>query len=723
MFGRLGRWVVYNPWKVILAWLIVAVAIVFFAPTLRDITQTDQSAFLPNSYESVKAQELATQKFQQNTNGTATIVVKRDDGQPLTEADQAKVGDVAQKIQDAKIEHVTGALTGVQTLSQNKQVQLISVGLDKQPYDEAVLPAVKSIRDVAKPAVAGTGLSLKVTGDAALALDNQGAFDNALVIVGVATVVLIIGLLLLIYRSPIAALLPVVTVGVVITISPGLIALVAKATGLQADPSLQIILTIVLYGIGTDYILFLLFRYRERLRAADEPKQALVKAVERVGEVIASAAGAVVVAFMALLLAVLGGFKTLGPGLAIAVVVMAIASVTLVPAVVSLLGPKVFWPSKSWQRSPRGTVFQRLGRFTARRPSVVALVSGGLLVALALGVLGFKSDYDQFANLPKDTEAAQGLDDLQKGFPAGALNPTVVYVRSDSDQPLDQAALTSYATALTRVPGVGGAMPAGPDGSPVALSPDRTAAQINLLLTEGAYSPDSLKLAGNGGALRDAAHAQAPPGTTALVGGISSIFADISAANGRDLAVIFPVAGLLIALILAFMLRSVIAPIYLMLAVVLGFVATLGATVLAFQGIGSKPGISFQLPIILYLFVVAIGTDYNILMIARLREEAREGREPREAADLAIEHGGPSVGAAGLILAGTFASLMLAGIAFLTEMGFAVSVGIVLSAFVMSMFLVPSITALLGHTAWWPGHGDEASGTAEPELAEARRAY
>jgi RND superfamily putative drug exporter len=142
--------------------------------------------------------------------------------------------------------------------------------------------------------------------------------------------------------------------------------------------------------------------------------------------------------------------------------------------------------------------------------------------------------------------------------------------------------------------------------------------------------------------------------------------------------------------------------------VVLGFFSTMGATVIAFQGIGDRPGVSFMLPMLVYLFVVAIGTDYNILMIARLREEAKLGHNPRMAADLAVEHGGPSVGAAGLILAGTFASMLLAGVSFLMEMGFAVSLVILLAAFVMSMFLVPSVTALLGHAAWWPGHADRA---------------
>ncbi len=703
MFERLARFVVYNPWKVIATWVLATIAIVAFAPTLADVTNRDQTDFLPNTYESVQALELGEKAFGRANDSSATIVVKRTDDQALSDADQAKVGELARAVEGAAIERVTRVVTGPQALSPNKKVQLVSVGLEGIGDDPKLADAVKKVREVARPVVGGTQLAMAVTGDVAMFVDNESAFNNAFVIVGIATVLLIIILLALMYRSPVAAFLPVLTVGLVSAVAPGLIALIAKAFSFEVDQSLQILLTIVLYGVGTDYIVFLLFRYRERLRAGDDPKQALVTAVTRIGEVIASAAGAIIIAFSALLLAVFGGFRSFGPGLAIAVALMAIAVVTLIPAVVSLLGTKVFWPSKSWQRTPKGTTFQRLGRFTGRRPAVVALASGGVLVALALGMLGFKSDYDQTGQLPSGTESSRGFADLQSGFPAGALNPTSVFVRSDSGR-LDSGALQQFAGELQKVPGVGGVMP-GPDGNIAQLSQDGTVAKIDLLLASRPYAEESLDLAGN--ALRTVAHDKAPPGTSALVGGATSVFADIRAANTRDLWVIFPVAGLLIALILGLLLRSVVAPIYLMLAVVLGFFSTLGATVIAFQGIGDKPGLMFSLPIILYLFVVAIGTDYNILMIARLREEAKEGNDPRMSADLAVEHGGPSVGAAGLILAGSFASMMLAGIAFLMEMGFAVSIGILISAFVMSLFLVPSITALLGHKAWWPGHGDE----------------
>jgi RND superfamily putative drug exporter len=475
----------------------------------------------------------------------------------------------------------------------------------------------------------------------------------------------------------------------------------------EVGTELTTLLTVVLFGIGTDYILFLLFRFRERLRAGDDPKVAVATAVERVGEAIASAAGVVIIAFSAMLLASLGFFTTLGPGLAVAVALMLLAALTLIPALLALTGPRVFWPSKSWQRPPRASVFGRLGRLVARRPALVALASGAMVVALASGTLGFRQNYDFVSQLPSDTESRRAFTDLQSGFPAGTLNPTQVFVRGD--QPLDEATLQRLGASLQRVEGVGQILPP-------QLSPDRRVGQVDLLLTMNPSSAEALDLIGP---LREAAHAAAPPGTTVLVGGTTSATADLRAATGRDLRVIFPVAGILIAIILALLLRSVIAPIYLMLAVMGGYAASLGAAVFIFQGLSGEPGVLFLLPILVYLFVVAIGTDYNILMIARLREEAADGNDPRQAADLAVEHAGPSVVSAGVILAGTFGSLLLARVAFLTQMGAAVTVGIVLAAFVISVFLVAAVTALIGTRAWWPGRIQRRAPAtvAEPEAA------
>jgi RND superfamily putative drug exporter len=237
-----------------------------------------------------------------------------------------------------------------------------------------------------------------------------------------------------------------------------------------------------------------------------------------------------------------------------------------------------------------------------------------------------------------------------------------------------------------------------------AVSKDGATAAYSVILKDDPQSTTAVNVVRD--QLRPAAHAAAPAGTYALVGGTTAVFADINTAVGHDYAVVFPVAAVIILLILMLLLRSLVAPWYLILAVGLGFAATLGATVLVFQTLAGQAGLVFLLPVYMYLFVVALGTDYNILMIARLREQAREGMGPHDAAAHAVAQAGPAIGAAGLILAGTFASLLLAGNTILSQVGFAVSAGIALAAFVMAMFFSPSLTALIGHAAWWPGHSD-----------------
>jgi uncharacterized membrane protein YdfJ with MMPL/SSD domain len=245
------------------------------------------------------------------------------------------------------------AQTAPQAVSPNRQVQLVTVALQGTPQDEAVVAALGEVRQRSADALQGSGLSIGYTGDVALSADSEEAFTDAERIVGIATVVLIVGLQLLIFRSPIAALFPIVSVGLVFTLAQSLIAAAGKLLDFEVGTELTTLLTVVLFGIGTDYILFLLFRFRERLRAGDDPRAAVATAVERVGQAIASAAGVVIIAFSAMLLASLGFFTTLGPSLAVAVALMLLAALTLIPALLALIGPRVFWPSRSWQRPPR----------------------------------------------------------------------------------------------------------------------------------------------------------------------------------------------------------------------------------------------------------------------------------------------------------------------------------------------------------------------------------
>ncbi len=700
-FARLGAAVVHHPWRVIALWVVAAVALIATSPGLP--TTTNESSFLPKHYESIEANTLDAKAFPQasrTVSSAAIIVFARRDGGALTPADTARISAIVATLDRRRIRNIDAVTLAPE--SPNRLVEAALVAMPKAIVNgtgKAAADAVKVLRADIRPLIPGSGLVEGVTGTAAQQLDSQQSSNRADQIVLAATLLLILVLLLVIFRSPIIALMPIITIALVSQAADGLIADVNKAANLNADSSITTILIVVLFGIGTDYILFLMFRYRERLRMGEDPRRAMVSAVTRAGEAIASAAGAVMVAFLALVLSTLSVLRAIGPALAIAVATMLVAALTLIPAAVSLLGTRVFWPSRSWQREPRAARFSRIGVSLAARPAVFAAASGILLLALAVSALGYHPTFDlSSAGIPSTAESRTALQTLEKGLPPGSTDPAQVYLHSASGRRLSAGQISSFASRVRAMRGVGAV-------APPRVSPDGATAYYSVTLTRDPGSTAAVNLVKH--SLRPEIHAAAPPGTYALVGGLTAVFADIQKAIDHDYAVVFPAAAAVILVILALLLRSVVAPWYLMASVGLGFAATLGASVLVFQGLRGEAGLVFLLPVYIYVFVVALGTDYNILMIARLREEARQGHTPRGAAALTLRHTGPTIGSAGLILAGTFASLSLAGNTILSQLGFAVACGIALAAFVMAMFFTPSLTALVGHRAWWPGHGDE----------------
>ncbi|HEX7738544.1 MAG TPA: MMPL family transporter [Marmoricola sp.] len=711
MFASLGRIASRRPWYVIAAWVILAVVIIALSPGLH--STTDESEFLPKHYESIKAANLQQEAFAGATTPGAILVFDRKDGGKLTETDLTQAKTVVTKLNGELGKTFTALPTsaiGVQPSKDGKAaLSAFILAKNANGYDTQAINDAKKLRKDAKTLMHGSAMELKMTGPAPQSLDSQDSSTKTLAIVGAATVLLIIVLLGIIFRSVLICLMPIVVVGLVSQVATGLIAMANKAFDLKADSSIEQILVVVLYGIGTDYILFLLFRYRERLRAGDEPKIAIVGAMERAGEAIASAGGAVIVSFMALVLSSLSLFRSIGPALAIAVATTLVAALTLVPAVMTLLGRALFWPSKKWKDEPKAARFTRIGEALGARPGRFAIVSGAVLAVLAIFALSFHPTFDFNSSLPSNLESTQATKTYQAHFAAGAADPAPVILHSTDGKPLDTADIAPFAAKLQAAKGVASVTspnPKAPAGQ-TGISADGKTMKFDVVLDHDPSSDaalDDVK-----GPIRTAAHEAAPKGAEALVGGTSSVFADLQSAMARDYSVVFPVAAIIIMLILALLLRSLVAPLYLMASVGLGFAATLGASVILFQHIKGDAGLIFMLPIYIYLFVVALGTDYNILMIARLREEARRGKSAREAAAEALKHAGPTIAAAGVILAGTFASLMLGGQSLIVSMGFALSFGIFVAAFVMAMFFTPSLTALIGHAAWWPGHGDESA--------------
>lgn len=704
MFAALGRIAARRPWFVIGAWVILAAVIITLAPKLT--STTDESEFLPGHYESIQAMKIQQKEFPAASQPGAILVFDHADGSPLTAADAASAKTVLDGLNatlGGKLSRTFAPGQAPPVVSQDKAAAIAIIGLakDASGYDTNAINDAKQLRKDAKPLVKGTGLQLQMTGPAPQSLDSQDSSTKTMEIVGAATILLIVLLLALIFRSVIICLLPIVVVALASQVATGLIAMANKAFDLKADSSIQVILIVVLYGIGTDYILFLLFRYRERLRIGEEPKVAIVNAMERAGEAIASAGGAVIVAFMALMLSSLSIFRSIGPALAIAVAVTLVAALTLVPALMTLLGRALFWPSKHWREEPTGARFAKIGTALGKHPGRFAIASGGVLAILAVFALSFNPTFDFNSSLPANLESTQATKTMQQSFAAGASDPATVILQAKSGS-LDQGALPAFQSSLGSAQGVA-------QVTPGVISKDGSTAAFSVTLNHDPGSDQAL--ADVKGPIRDAAHTAAPSGTSAYVGGTTSVFVDLQKAMARDYSIVFPVAAIIIMLILALLLRSLVAPLYLMVSVGLGFGATLGASVILFQHIKGDSGLIFMLPIYIYLFVVALGTDYNILMIARLREESRAGKSSRDAAAEAVKHAGPTIAAAGLILAGTFGSLMLGGQSLIVSMGFALSFGILMAAFVMSMFFTPSLTALIGHGAWWPGHGDKTPGT------------
>ena len=693
----LARFVVNHPLYVIAFWVIAVVGIVYTAPSLASVTNSDQSSFLPKSSEFSKATALAQHMFPGSTNATATFVFSRRDGAALTSADKQTVAAVTAALQAAHLTRVEAVATNSSLVSPNGKVQLSTVVLTGKTGDKANDPAVKPLRNQASQLLQGTPLQAGLMGDAASQADSDAASQSGQMITMLVTIFLILALVGIIFRSPIAAVFPIAAIILVYTLAQSAIGALATMLHFQVGTLLGYLLIVVLFGIGTDYILFLMFRYRERLRAGDSSKQALMVAVERVGKVIASSALVVITAFMTLLLAQLGFLRSLGPGLSIGVGLMLLAALTLIPAILSLIGPKIFWPSKNWQHEPKNAVSGRIGQSVARHPGRTLLAAAGVLVVLVGGLATYNADYNFDHMNPTNTPSAKATKVLEAGFPASASQPTAIFLKSHS--PLTATQLATFERAMVHTTGVAHVLPP-------KIAAGGTGAEIDLYLSGGATSDAALTDVQ--GPIRNAAH-HAVPGVTAYVGGETSAIVDMRFAMNHDFKVIFPVAGILIALILLVLLRSIVAPLVLLASVSLGFAATMGSTVIAFQDVGGNAGTLFFIPIVIYLFVVALGTDYNILMAARIREEHDAGRDGRQSTAEAIRHGVPTVAAAGVILAGTFASLVLAGDPASIQLGFALAGGILLASLVMASFLVPSAAAMLGDRMWWPGGRSRAA--------------
>jgi RND superfamily putative drug exporter len=713
MLARIVRYSTSRPKRVIVAWLAVCIALgVLGGLKAYSVTTDDTAQFLPKDSESAQAVKYGQSAFGvQKGTATVTVLVKREDGAALTRADRAEVGALTGQMRRFEpdleplrteaegsdpAERAGGVVDAVAgPVAGEGRFQLVAVQWKANTADPVAQKAYEQFRDRIGDVASERDLRVGLTGGIATVTDAAKAGEVRTYIGQGLLFGSVLVLSFLFLRGVLAAILPLLTILVVAGGATGLIVGSALLFDFQLDQSTPQLITVVLLGIGVDYFLFLLFRVRERLRAGDDRRTAATNAGVRVAPVIASAALAIVAAFATLGLAEFGQFRVLGPSVAIAVLVMLAAGLTLMPAITAVTGPKMFWPSKTWRQEPTAGPAARLGVGIARRPARTALVVTVLLVALAGAALGTKMDYDLGSGGP-DTAATRTADEISASLPEGASDLQQVYLRSDA--PLSPAALEPLRRGLAGVEDVGTV------AAPV-LTDDGRGARIDVALDVPSMTAEGMAIAR--GPLREAARDATPPSATVMVGGTAAVFADVSDSIDRDLKLVFPIAAGLIFLILVVVLRSALAPVYLLVAVALEFAASLGAATLVFQTIGGAGGVAFTLPLVLFLFVVALGTDYNILITHRLREELLAGRSPRQAVAEAVRRTAPTIAAAGLVLAACFGTLMLEADETAKQMGFAMAFGILLASLVVSTLLVPAITALVGTRAFWPSRAGE----------------
>ena len=476
MFGAIARWVIAHPWQTIAGWLIVVVAIILLSPSLETYTTANQQTFLPSTFQSSQAQAVGAKYFPTQSGATGSLVVTRHDHGQLTPADQKMVADLATSLMSDHIAGLKAAQVTPNSLSTNSKAMLVQIAFNGQPGDEAVNDALNSVRSKSTSFLAGSGLDNGLTGNASIQVDTTNAYGNAETIITIATVVAIMALLGIIFRSIVIAVLPIIVIGIVHQVTAGVTAWLAELFKFQVGSVLAPLLVVVLFGIGTDYIMFILFRYRS-LRTGEPHTDALEFACSVVGKVVASSALTVMGAFGALFVAKLGSLQTLAPGLLVAVAAMLITALTLIPALFTVIGEALFWPSGHGSM-PKHNRFGTEGAFVARAPGLVAAAVLVVIIGLTIASFGYKATYNTLAELPSSTKSQVAYNTLSDNYPPGQLGPTQIYVSGGGR--LTPQSLSGLVKAVSPIAGV--AAVAQPQ-----FSTDQTAALINVILKENPY--------------------------------------------------------------------------------------------------------------------------------------------------------------------------------------------------------------------------------------------
>jgi putative drug exporter of the RND superfamily len=767
MFSTAGRLAVRFRWVIVLAWVAGVVAAMALLPSLSDVTQSDNTSFLPASAPSEQAAQLAS-PLQGASLTAVTVVAARSGGTQssriLTGADQAAIARLTAGL--AQVARVTAVRdAGPSADGQAEQLTVLaSLAQSGGLATTQQASLVASLRGVIRAAALPAGLTAHTAGPVATRVDTNATSSKTGGQVQWFSIIFVVALLMAVFRSALAPLIAVLPALVVVLVAERLTA-EAAVHGLGVSQIASLLLIVLVLGAGTDYALFLMFRVREEMRAGLDPggsggvvppaqrcREAIVVSVARVGETITFSAGILIAALLSLATASFSLYSGLAAPLAIAIGLMLIAGLTLLPALLAIFGPAAFWPSSVRPGAGRAGWWGPACARIVRRP-ITTLVAGLVVFgALAVASGGYvASGFGGAATAPQGSDAALGNALLIEHFPQSAANPTVIVLRLR--QPVwaagSVAAAERQLAADPQFTAVSG--PYDPNGTTLtaaqyaalhaAYGPARalTAAAAGSvpaaqLAAYQAYRASGSYVSADGYTISFATSLTAgSPATTAAEEAVPAIRADAARAaltagaevygvtgqaaftydvaqlSDSDLRTVIPIAIAVIAVLLALVMRSLVAPLYLIVSVVLSYFSALGLTVLVFVKAAGQPGLTFILPFLLFMFLLALGEDYNILVMTRIREEAHH-LPLAEAVSRALTVTGTTVTSAGLVLAGTFGVLAIVGsgsagqqnVRTIVDVGVGLALGVLMDTFLVRTLLVPSAAVLIGRWNWWP---------------------
>lgn len=673
-----ARWLI--PALLVLGWLALGAVGGPYAGKLAQVAENDRSAFLPSSAESTRVLKLQPE-FTDTSSVPAIIVAERAGG--ITRTDVSYLTQQVERV--SGLDAVAGEVSPPIPAPDGKALQVV-VPIDGAVEPGVVVDEIRSLLEQGRP----EGLRVLVTGPAAQAADLGEAFsgiDGLLLLVAGSVVALI---LVIVYRSPILPVVVLLSAVFALGLASFAVYQLASYDVLALNGQSQGILFILVFGAATDYALLLVSRFREELCDTADRFSAMRRAWRATIEPIVASAGTVVLGVLCLLFSELKSNQSLGPIAAIGIVASLLAATTFLPAALVLIGRSAFWPFRPTTGSshPEDAGFwAAVSVFVDRAPRKVWLATVGVLLVGAAFLPQFDADgTPSSAVFLTQVESVEGQSVLAAHYPAGVGAPAVVIADAGSADAVSRAA--------RQVPGVADVrITSGPDGEPRTVD---GRVRIEAELAALTSSQDALETVRD---LRDAVHAVA--GAEALVGGRTAIQLDTIDTAQRDLRVIIPIVLAVVLVMLALLLRALLAPLLLVATVVLSFAATLGVSGLVFEHVFGFPGADPVVPLFGFVFLVALGIDYNIFLMTRVREEAGR-RGTREGTTRGLAVTGGVITSAGVVLAATFATLAVIPLLFLAQIAFIVAFGVLLDALIVRSLLVPALAIDIGDRIWWP---------------------